>query len=86
MGGGTVQKVNIDTRESVGREWERAEGKRQGIKDGGEKSKTYRKQEMEDYLLTITCLLTCLIETIYSVLWMENLILYAVMMYSEERK
>ena len=33
----TVQKANIDTRDSVGREWEMAEGKRQGIKDGGKK-------------------------------------------------
>ena len=38
-GGKTVQKVNIDTRDSVGREWEMAEGERQRIKDRGKKSK-----------------------------------------------
>ena len=44
MGGGTVQKVNIDTRDSVGREWEMAEGKRQGIKDGGGSKHTENKK------------------------------------------
>ena len=55
----------------MGREWEMAEGRDRESRMG-EKSKTYRKQEMENYLLTITCLLMCLIETIYSVLWVEK--------------
>ena len=33
VGGGELQKANIDTRDSVGGEQEMAEGKRQGIKD-----------------------------------------------------
>ena len=63
--------IEIDNRDSVGGEQEVAEGKR-GNQGWGGKSKTYRKQEMEDHLLIITCLLICLIETIYSVLWMEK--------------
>ena len=64
-------ETHIDTRDSGEGEGEVAEGKREGIKDGGGGSKTYRKREREKYLLTITCTLMCLIETVYSVLWVD---------------
>ena len=43
-GAKTVQNANTDTRDSVGGEWEMAEGQRQGIKDGGEAKHTGNKK------------------------------------------